>query len=95
MKTRLLKRLRKNAKKNVFLSISQYGEFVVKSDIGLYIKGPGLEIYFFSKKFRNNVVFSMTLHEAEKILSDARRLYMRNQLKKLKIKKYQKIVKKL
>ena len=92
MKTRLLKRLRKNAKKNVFLTILPDGEFVVKSDLGWYTQG--LSIYYFEKKFKN-VVFSMTLHEAEKILSDARRLYMRNQLKKLKIKKYQKIVKKL
>ena len=92
MKTRLIKRLRKDAKKNVFLAILSDGEFAVKSDIGWYTQG--LNIYYFQKKF-GNVVFSMTLHEAENILSDARRLYMRNQLKKLKIKKYQKIVKKL
>lgn len=92
MKTRLIKRLRKNAKKNVFLGILQDGEFVVKSDIGWYTQG--LNIYYFQKKF-GNVVFSMKLHEAEKILSDARRLYIKKQLMKLKIKKYKKIIKKL
>ena len=93
MKTRLLKRLRKNAKKNVFLAILSDGEFVVKSDIGWYAQS--IATYYFEKKFLKNVVFSMTLHEAEKILSDARRLYMRKQLMKFKVKKYQKIIKKL
>lgn len=92
MKTRLLKRLRKNAKKNVFLGILPDGEFVVKSDIGWYTQG--LSTYYFQKKF-GNVVFSMTLHEAENTLIDARRLYMKKQLMKVKIKKYQKIIKKL
>ena len=92
MKTRLLKRLRKNAKKNVFLGILPDGKFVVKSNIGWYTLG--LNIYYFQKKF-GDVVFSMTLHEAENILSDARRLYMKKQLMKLKIKRYQKIIKKL
>lgn len=87
MKTRLLKRLRKNAKKNVFLMILPDGKFAVKSDIGWYAKGL--------KKKIGNVVFSMTLHEADNILRDARRLYMKKQLMKLKIKKYQKIIKKL
>ena len=92
MKTRLLKRLRKNAKKNVFLGILSDGEFVVKSDLGWYTQG--LSIYYFEKKF-GNVVFSMTLHEAENILRDARCLYMKKQLMKLKIKRYKKIIKKL
>ena len=92
MKTRLLKRLRKNAKKNVFLTILQYGEFAVNSDLGWYTQG--INIYYFQKKLKN-VVFSMTLHEGKKILSDARRLYMKKQLMKLKIKRYKKIIKKL
>lgn len=92
MKTRLLKRLRNNAKKNVFLTILEDGEFVVKSDIGWY--SQGLTIYYFEKKFKN-VVLSMTIHEAKNILSDARRLYIKKQLIKLKIKRYEKIIKKL
>lgn len=92
MKTRLLKRLRKNAKKNVFLDILPGRYFAVKSDIGWYTQG--LATYYFQKKF-GNVVLSMTLHESKNILSDARRLYMKKQLMKLKIKKYQKIIKKL
>jgi hypothetical protein len=92
MKTRLLKRLRKNAKKRVFLALLSDGEFVVKSDIGWY--SQRLATYCFASKF-GNAVFTMQLHEAEKILSDARRLYMRIQLVNLKRKKYQKIIKKL
>lgn len=93
MKTRLLKRLRKNAKKNVFLAILPDGKFVVKSDIGLYKQGIG--IYYFDKMSIKNVAFSMTLNEGKNILNDARCLYMKKQLIKLKIKKYQKIIKKL
>ena len=92
MKTRLLKRLRKNAKKKVFLTLLSDGEFVVKSDIGWY--SQRLATYCFASKF-GNAVFTMQLHEAEKILSDARRLYMRIKLMELKRKKYQKIIKKL
>jgi hypothetical protein len=92
MKTRLLKRLRKNAKKRVFLALLSDGEFVVKSDIGWY--SQRLATYCFASKF-GNAVFTMQLHEAEKILSDARRLYMRIKLMELKRKKYQKIIKKL
>lgn len=92
MKTRLLKRLRKNAKKNVFLCILPDGKFVVKSDLGWYTQG--LASYYFEKKFKN-VVFSMKLREAENMLSDARRLYMKKQLMNFKIKKYKKIIKKL
>ena len=92
MKTRLLKRVRKNAKKNVLLTILTDGEFAVKSDLGWYTQG--LSTYYFQKKF-GHVVFSTTLHEAKNILSDARRLYMKEQLMKVKVKKYQKIIKKL
>jgi hypothetical protein len=92
MKTRLLKRLRKNAKKRVFLALLSDGEFVVKSDIGWY--SQRLATYCFASKF-GNAVFTMQLHEAEKILSDARRLYMRIKLMELKRKKYQKIIKQL
>ena len=101
MKTRLLKRLRKNAKNNVFLEILPDGKFVVKSDIGLYAQSIATyyfekkATYYFEKKFLKNVVFSMTLHEGEKILNDARNLYIRKQLMKFKVKKYQKIIKKL
>jgi hypothetical protein len=55
---------------------------------------PRLVTYCFASKL-GNAVFSMQLHEAEKILSDARCLYMRIQLMNLKRKKYQKIIKKL
>lgn len=92
MKTRLLKRLRKNTKKKVFLAILPDGKFVVKSDIGWY--SQGLATYYFVTQL-GNAVFSMRLHEAEKTLSDARRLYMRIKLMELKRKKYQKIIKKL
>lgn len=92
MKTRLLKRLRKNAKKKVFLAVLPDGEFVVRSDIGWYSRK--LATYCFIKKF-GNVVFSMQLHEATKTLIDARCLYMRIELMGLKRKKYQKIIKKL
>lgn len=93
MKTRLLKRLRKNAKKNVFLCILGDGEFAVRSKIGWYSKSM-IEYYHFSKKFGNAVHYEQ-LHDAKKILSDARRLYMRIELMNLKRKKYQKIIKKL
>jgi hypothetical protein len=92
MKTRLLKRLRKQAKKRVFLALLSDGEFVVKSDIGWY--SQRLATYCFASEF-GNAVFTMQLHEAEKTLSDARRLYMRIKLMELKRKKYQKIIKKL
>ena len=92
MKTRLLKRLRKNAKKKVFLAILPDGEFVVKSDIGWY--SQGLATYNFETKFGNAVHYEQ-LHDATKTLSDARRLYMRIQLMNLKRKKYKKIIKKL
>ena len=92
MKTRLLKRLRKQAKKKVFLAILSDGEFVVRSDIGWYSKS--LATCYFTKKF-GNAAFSEQLHDAKKILSDARRLYMWKQLMELKRKKYQKIIKKL
>lgn len=93
MKTRLLKRLRKQAKKDVFLCILEDGEFAVRSKIGWYSKSL-IEYYHFSKKFGNAVHYEQ-LHDAKKILDDARRLYMRIQLINLKRKKYQKIIKKL
>ena len=93
MKTRLLKRLRKQAKKKVFLALLSDGEFVVRSDIGWYSQ-IRLASYCFATKF-GNAVFSMQLHDAIKTLSDARCLYMRIQLTNLKRKKYQKIIKKL
>lgn len=92
MKTRLLKRLRKQAKKKVFLAILSDGEFVVRSDIGWY--SQGLATYYFEKKFGNAVHYEQ-LHDAKKILSDARRLYMRIKLIDFKRKKYQKIIEKL
>lgn len=92
MKTRLLKRLRKNAKKRVFLAILSDGEFVVKSDIGWYSKT--LATYCFTKKF-GNAVFNSQINDAIKTLSDARCLYMRIELMIFKRKKYQKIIRKL
>lgn len=92
MKTRLLKRLRKNAKKDVFLCILGNGEFAVRSKIGWY--SQGLATYYFEKKFGNAVHYEQ-LHDATKTLSYARRLYMRIKLMELKRKKYQKIIKKL
>ena len=93
MKTRLLKRLRTQAKKDVFLCILGDGEFAVRSKIGWYSKSL-IEYYHFSKKIGNAVHYDQ-LHDAKKILSDARRLYMRMLLVELKRKKYQKIIKKL
>lgn len=92
MKTRLLKRLRKQAKKDVFLCILGDGEFAVRSKLGWY--SQGLATYYFETKFGNAVHYEQ-LHDAKKILDDARRLYMRIQLINLKRKKYQKIIKKL
>ena len=92
MKTRLLKRLRKQAKKDVFLCILGDGEFAVRSKIGWY--SQGLATYYFEAKFGRAVHYEQ-LHDAKKILSDARRLYMRMLLVNLKRKKYQKIIKKL
>lgn len=92
MKTRLLKRLRKNAKKNVFLCILSDGEFAVKSDMGWY--SYLLASYRFSTKF-GNAVFNTKLHDAKRTLNDARCLYMRMELTELKRKKYQKIIRKL
>lgn len=88
MKTRLLKRLRKNAKKKVFLAILQSGEFIVKSDIGWY-SHQRIASYYFSEMF-GNAVFHTQLHDAKKTLSDARCLYMRIELMNFKRKKYQK-----
>ena len=93
MKTRLLKRLRKQAKKDVFLCILGDGEFAVRSKIGWYSKSM-IEYYHFSKRFGNAVHYHQ-LHDAKKILDDARRLYMWKQLMELKRKKYKKILKKL
>lgn len=93
MKTKLLRRLRNQAKKDVFLCILGNGEFAVRSKIGWYSKSL-IEYYHFSKKFGNAVHYEQ-LHDVTKILSDARRLYIRIQLMNLKRKKYQKIIKKL
>lgn len=92
MKTRLLKRLRKNAKKNVFLAILSNGEFAVKSDMGWY--SHLLASYHFSTRF-GNAVFNTKLHDAKGTLNDARCLYMRMELAEIKRKNIQKMIRKL
>ena len=77
----------------MFLCILGDGEFAVRSKIGWYSKSM-IEYYHFSKRFGNAVRYHQ-LHDAKKILDDARRLYMWKQLMELKRKKYKKILKKL